>query len=95
MESAIGALRDALDETDLRSPRIPVVSNVSARPYRAPGEIRKLLLRQLTGRVRYRESIEWVVDRGAREFVDLGPGRVVEKLAHATLAHRDGALAGA
>ncbi len=65
-------------------PPARVVSNVTARPYRAPGEIRKLLVRQLTERVRFRESVEWLVEAGAREMVDLGPGRVAGKLADAT-----------
>jgi malonyl CoA-acyl carrier protein transacylase len=88
MDPAVAALADALDHAEMHTPRIPVVANVSARPYRAPGEIRKLLLRQLTGRVRFRESIEWCIERGANEFVDLGPGRVVEKIAKATYAPR-------
>ncbi|MGH2757879.1 MAG: ACP S-malonyltransferase, partial [Actinomycetota bacterium] len=46
MGRATGALRDVLDHIAIRSPKVPVVSNVSARPYRAPGEIRKLLVEQ-------------------------------------------------
>jgi [acyl-carrier-protein] S-malonyltransferase len=86
MRPAVDALRDALDHTRLGTPRVPVVSNVTARPYRAPGEIRKLLVRQLTERVRFRESVEWMVRTGVQDFVDLGPGRVAEKLAAATVA---------
>ena len=71
------------------------MANVSARPYRAPGEIRKLLLRQLTGRVRFRESIEWAMAKGADDFVDLGPGRVVDRIARATYAPRRKVAAGA
>lgn len=48
--SAAPLLRDALDHISIRSPKVPVVSNVSAKPYRAPGEIRKLLVEQLTSR---------------------------------------------
>ena len=85
MAPAIGALRDALDNVDLRMPRARVVANVTARPYRAPGEIRSLLVRQVTERVRFRESIEWMATAGVAEFVDLGPGRVAGKLANATV----------
>lgn len=88
MTSANGALSAALESTDVRCPRIPVVSNVSAVPYRAPGEIRKLLLLQLTHRVRFRESIAWLSTAGVTEFVDLGPGRVVGRLATATAPPR-------
>ena len=83
--AAAAEVRDALDRVDVRMPPVPVVSNVTARPYRAPGEIRSLLVRQLTERVRFRESIEWIAAAGATEFVDLGPGRVTAKLADATV----------
>lgn len=85
MASAAAALADALDHVDLRMPAARVVANVTAAPYRAPGEIRKLLVRQLTERVRFRESVECLARAGVTELVDLGPGRVVSKLADATL----------
>lgn len=85
MESAVEELTEALLVTDIRSPSIPVMSNVTARPYRAPGEIRKVLLEQLMGRVRFRESLLFLAERGVTEFVDLGPGRIVEKLAESTI----------
>lgn len=81
MTPARRPLADALDRVWLRSPEVPVISNVTARPYRAPGEIRRLLVDQLTERVRFRSSIEWLLDHGATEFEDLGPGRVVGDLA--------------
>lgn len=83
MAPAAAALRDAVDRVDLRMPAARVVANVTARPYRAPGEIRSLLVKQLTQRVRFRESIEWMTASGATTFVDLGPGRVAAKLAAA------------
>lgn len=82
--SAEPLLHGALDHISIRSPQVPVVSNVSAEPYRAPGEIRKLLVAQLTARVRFRESLEWVWRAGAREWVDHGPGTVVHVLAKRT-----------
>ena len=85
MTPASDALLDALVDTEIRSPLVPVVSNVTARPYRAPGEIRKRLVEQLTGRVRFRESILYLAQRGVSEFVDLGPGDVVGRLARATV----------
>lgn len=85
MAAAAEPLADALDHVELRIPAARVVSNVTARPYRAPGEIRKLLVRQLTEPVRFRESVEWIAAAGATELVDLGPGRVAGKLADATM----------
>lgn len=90
MEPAVAELAAALAGTEVRSPEIPVVSNVSAAPYRAPGEIRKLLALQLTARVRFRESISWLVDNGVTEFVDMGPGNVVGRLAKATATSHKG-----
>lgn len=85
MDPAAKELADVLERTEIRSPSIPVLSNVSAEPYRAPGEIRKLLVSQLTGLVRFRESVTWLLKRGVTDFTDLGPGRVVGRLAEATL----------
>lgn len=85
MAPAAPALRDALDRVTVRMPAARIVSNVTARPYRAPGEVRGLLVRQLTERVRFRESVEWMAAAGATEVVDLGPGRVAAKLAAATM----------
>lgn len=82
--SAAPLLRAALDHISIRSPKLPVISNVSAKPYRAPGEIRKLLVEQLTSRVRFREALETLWLEGARDFHDFGPGRVVGRLAART-----------
>jgi [acyl-carrier-protein] S-malonyltransferase len=81
---AQSALRHALDHVDIRSPHVPVVSNITARPYRAPGEIRRLLVDQVVDRVGWRESMEWLWHEGAREVHDFGPGRVVAGLAEKT-----------
>lgn len=84
MIAAQADLDAALMATEVRSPSIPVMSNITARPYRAPGEIRRLLLTQLAGRVRFRECVLFMAERGVTEFVDMGPGDVVGKLARAT-----------
>jgi malonyl CoA-acyl carrier protein transacylase len=84
MAPAVKELEDALDHVEVRSPRLPVISNVSARPYKAPGEIRKLLVLQLVYRVRFRECLEWVWSRGVRDYVDVGPGDVAAGLAQRT-----------
>jgi [acyl-carrier-protein] S-malonyltransferase len=84
MGPAVKELEEALDYAEIRSPRFPVVSNVTARPYRAPGEIRRLLVLQLVHRVRFRESLEWLWSRGVREYTDVGPGDVAAGLANRT-----------
>lgn len=85
MDPAVAELEAALMSTEVRSPSVPVISNVTARPYRAPGEIRKLLVAQLTGRVRFRECLLFLAARGVTGFVDLGPGEVMRRLAEKTV----------
>ena len=85
MLPAADALATSLFTIEIRMPAVPVVSNVSALPYRAPGEIRRLLEHQLTGRVRFREALLYLEGRGVTEFVDLGPGDVVGRIARATM----------
>lgn len=94
MEPAAFGLQKALDYAEVAMPEIPVISNVSARPYRSPGEIRKLLTQQLTGRVRFRESIRWLAQQGVTSCRDFGPGRVVAGLFTRTTEHREVARAG-
>ena len=86
--SAGPLLRDALEHISIRSPHLPVISNVTAAPYRAPGEIRKLLVDQLTSRVRFREALESLWHQGARDVHDFGPGRIVAGLAARTFDSR-------
>ena len=88
MAAAAEPLADALDRVEIRTPKIPVVSNVTARPYEGPAEIRAGLVEQLTHRVRFRESLEWLVDQGVEDFDDLGPGRIVAGLAARTTRAR-------
>ena len=93
MDPAVFGLQKALDYAEVGMPEIPVVSNVTARPYRSPGEIRKLLTEQLTGKVRFRESVNWLADSGVSVCRDFGPGRVVAGLFARTIEHREAARA--
>lgn len=93
MDGAAEELKVALEATDVRSPKLPVLSNLTASPYRAPGEIRQLLTQQVNNPIRWRSCIEWLWENGAREFVDVGPGRVVDGLARRTLKGLEVAVA--
>jgi [acyl-carrier-protein] S-malonyltransferase len=84
MEPASKELEDALEGVDFVPPRVPVLSNVSARPYADPAEIRELLVTQLVHRVRFRECLEWAWSEGIRDYADVGPGEVVAGLAQRT-----------
>jgi [acyl-carrier-protein] S-malonyltransferase len=84
MSSAGPILRRALDRVRISSPAVVVVSNVTARPHGARSEVAELLIQQLSSRVRFRESLEWVAGGRAPEYWDVGPGRVVAGLAQRT-----------
>jgi [acyl-carrier-protein] S-malonyltransferase len=84
MAAAARPLADALDRVDVTAPKVPVISNVTARPYEGPREIRAGLVEQLTHPVRFRESLDWLLDQGVEDFDDLGPGRIVAGLAART-----------
>lgn len=81
MNSAFIALGQVLAETQLRKPIFPVICNVDARPVREGEEIRQSLQDQVTGTVRWTESIEHLVDEEKCElFLELGPGGVLAGL---------------
>jgi [acyl-carrier-protein] S-malonyltransferase len=84
MVPAVEPFRRALEQCDFKMPATPVISNVTARPYSSVEEIRSLLLDQLTGSVRFRESLEWLWGQGVREYQDFGPGQVVAGLCKRT-----------
>ena len=76
MEPAARAMEKALAGADLRAPLVPVYANVTAAPVSDPAAIRALLVEQVTGTVRWRESVEAMVAAGVTEFVEFG-GKVL------------------
>jgi len=80
MQPARDRLAAALAATDLRRPRIPVVSNVDARPHDDPAEFRDLLARQLVGVVEWHASMAYIIGAGVRSAWEVGPGRVLRGL---------------
>jgi [acyl-carrier-protein] S-malonyltransferase len=86
MAGAGEGLRDGLARVRLRDAAIPVYANVTARPVRAAEEIRDLLYRQLTSPVRWDETVRNMAADGAVEFVELGPGKVLQGLVKRTAA---------
>ena len=80
MASAVQRLREALAETRIERPTIPVISNVDARPHFEPDEIRELLVRQLVSPVRWEESMRTLLDEEYDQFYEVGPGRVLRGL---------------
>ena len=89
MEPGVPVLEQALAKAKLESPRIPVVSNVTAQPYeeqgQAPGPgtpaaIRSALVRQVTAPVLWEKSMRELISRGVTDFVEPGPGAVLTGL---------------
>jgi [acyl-carrier-protein] S-malonyltransferase len=76
MQPAAEVMENALLDADLRAPLVPVYCNVDAAPIATPGEIRVALVQQVTGMVRWRESVLAMVDAGVTEFIEFG-GKVI------------------
>ena len=80
MASVVREYRAAVDATDFCLPAIPVVANISARPLLTVDEIRDELAGQFTWPVRWTASVEWMVEQGVRNFVEIGPKEVLAGL---------------
>lgn len=80
MQPAAEAMANALATVSIKPPCVPVVSNVLAAPTAAPEEIQRLLVAQVTGTVRWRESMEFMVSQGISLFVEVGAGKVLSGL---------------
>jgi [acyl-carrier-protein] S-malonyltransferase len=75
MQPAADAMAGALATTEIAPLAVPLVANVTARPTSEPATIRRLLVEQVTGRVRWRESVEWMAgEGGVVRFVEVGAG---------------------
>lgn len=81
MGPAAGAMRDALGSVEKRSPVVPVVPNVTVRPVSDPDEIVARLVEQVTGRVRWRETVEFLSASGVSTLCEVGAGKVLSGLA--------------
>ncbi len=81
MAPAAERMREALADTAIAAPSPALVANVSAQAETDPGIIRDLLVKQVTGSVRWRESVEWMAGQGVTELVELGAGKVLGGLA--------------
>ena len=80
MAPAAEQMAKALKNTDILAPSVPVYANVTAAAVSDPDTIRRLLVEQVTGRVRWRESVDAMVAAGVTRFVELGAGKVLSGL---------------
>ncbi len=81
MAPAADAMGKALAETDILPPALPLIANVTAEPVTDPATIRKLLVEQVCGRVRWRESVLAMKGEGVDTLVEVGAGKVLSGLA--------------
>ena len=77
MQPAAEAMAEALAAVTINAPAVPVVANVRAEAVSDPETIRQLLVEQVTGSVRWRESVAWMVEQGVREFWEIGAGKAL------------------
>ena len=77
MQPAADAMAQALAEVTLNAPSVPLVANVLAQSVSDAARIKDMLVEQVTGRVRWRSSVEWMADQGVTEFWEIGAGKAL------------------
>ena len=85
MQSAADEMKDVLNEVSFKKPVIPVISNVLAEPVSNTEQIKELLYRQITGQVRWTQTIQWLNEQGVDEMIEMGAGKVLNGLIKRTV----------
>ncbi len=80
MQPAADAMREALEKVTLETPRVPLVANVLASEVTNPAAIKQRLVEQVTGMVRWRESVQYMKSQGVQALVECGTGKVLSVL---------------
>lgn len=80
MEAAKVELQAAIEAVEIREPVCPVYQNIDAKPHTNPDEIKQNLIEQLTGPVRWTQTILHMIEHGATSFTEVGPGNVLQGL---------------
>lgn len=95
MAPAADKMKEALDAVELATPSVPLVSNVKAEAVSDPSEIKELLVRQVTGQVRWKTSVDWMVSQGVDDFWEIGAGKaltgMIRRIAKGAATHTVGA----
>ena len=81
MQPAADAMREALASVEIKTPAVPVVTNVLAEPISEPEAIRARLVEQVTGMVRWRETMQFLAGHGVTTVYEVGAGRVLTGIA--------------
>jgi [acyl-carrier-protein] S-malonyltransferase len=80
MEAARVELEHAIVHTEIKTPGCPVYQNIDAKPYTDPALIKHNLIAQLTGPVRWTQTVKHMLENGATAFTEVGPGNVLQGL---------------
>jgi [acyl-carrier-protein] S-malonyltransferase len=94
MQPAAEVMAEALAAVDIKRPKVPLIANVLAAPVVEPTEIRRRLVAQVTGTVRWRESVAYMAAHGVKTFVELGSGKVLTGLLRRIVADAEGIAIG-
>ena len=80
MKSATENMKEEINNLNFKKLEIPIISNYSANPSVIEDDIKKLLVLQIEGRVRWLESVEFMIKEGTKNFIEIGPGKVLSGL---------------
>ena len=80
MKKASEKMKEKIASTDFLEPKIATISNVTAKAENETNSIKTLLVKQITSRVRWRESVDYMIKMGVSDFIEIGPGKVLSGL---------------
>ena len=80
MKPAAKEMENKIEQTNFAKPSISLVSNVTAEPINQPNMIKNLLIKQIYSKVRWRDSVLFMIKNGVNEFIEIGPGKVLSSL---------------
>ena len=80
MNKATDNMRENILNLSVSDIKIPIISNFSSKPTTSGTEIKNLLISQIEGRVRWLESVEFMINGGTKNFIEIGPGKVLSGL---------------
>jgi len=80
MENAEKKMRKKITESIFKDSNPPIISNVTAKAENIASNIKELLIKQITSRVKWRESVEYMIKNGVNEFIEIGPGKILSGL---------------
>ena len=84
MRPAAENMKSFLKKTEFNNPNLQLISNVTALPIEKNGDITELLYKQIFSQVRWRESVEYMINNGINDFIEIGPGKVLSGLVKRT-----------